>query len=67
MAKTATPKQIIALITKRGFALVRQKGSHAIYADSNKTLIIIPMHARDISKGTLNHILKTAGLTIKDL
>lgn len=67
MAKTATPRKIVALITKRGFTFLRQKGSHAIYTDTKGTLVIVPMHAKEISKGTLSRILKTAGLTTQDL
>ncbi len=68
MAKTATPRQIIKLIEKRGFVFSRQRGSHAIYIHSkNMTMVVVPMHARDLSKGTLSRILKVAGLSIKDL
>jgi len=67
MAKTATPKRIVSLITKHGFIFLRQKGSHAIYTDKKGVLIIVPMHTKEISKGTLGRILKAAGLTVKDL
>ena len=68
MAKTATPRKIIALIRKRGFVFTRQRGSHAVYVrTTDKATIVVPMHARDISKGTLGRILKIAGLTIADL
>ncbi len=68
MSKTATPRKIIKLIMKRGFVFSRQRGSHALYVrEQDHVIIIVPMHARDISKGTLNRILKIAGLTIGDL
>ena len=68
MAKTATPRKIISLITRRGFIFTRQRGSHAVYVRTVDTAtIVVPMHTRDISKGTLWRILKIAGLTIADL
>ncbi|KKW47653.1 hypothetical protein A3C21_03285 [Candidatus Kaiserbacteria bacterium RIFCSPHIGHO2_02_FULL_59_21] len=68
MAKSATPRRIIALIAKRGFVFTRQRGSHAVYVRaSDKATVVVPMHARDISKGTLHRILKIAGLTADDL
>ena len=68
MAKTATPRKIIALIQKRGFVFTRQRGSHAVYVrEHGRATIVVPMHARDISKGTLGRILKVAGLTVGDL
>lgn len=68
MAKTATPRKIIALITKHSFIFSRQRGSHAVYVRaSDHATIVVPMHARDIAKGTLGRILKIAGLTVRDL
>ena len=68
MSKTATPRKIIKLIMKRGFVFSRQRGSHAVYVRQyDQAFIVMPMHAKDISKGTLDRILKIAGLTIEDL
>jgi predicted RNA binding protein YcfA (HicA-like mRNA interferase family) len=68
MSKTATPRKIIPLIIRRGFVLSRQRGSHAVYVrESDQSIVIVPMHARDIAKGTLNRILKITGLTTRDL
>jgi predicted RNA binding protein YcfA (HicA-like mRNA interferase family) len=41
---------------------VRQSGSHAIYKKEKNKLIVVPIHNRDIPSGTLNGILKDAGL-----
>ena len=68
MSKTATPRKVIPLILRQGFVLSRQRGSHAIYVlPSDQSMVIVPMHAKEISKGTLNRILKIIGLTIRDL
>ena len=56
------PKELIKLLQKNGFLFVRQSGSHAIYKKSEDIMVVIPIHNRDIPTGTLNGILKDAGL-----
>jgi predicted RNA binding protein YcfA (HicA-like mRNA interferase family) len=43
------------------FSFVNQ-GSHAIYKRIDSKIIVVPIHNRDIPTGTLNGILKDAGL-----
>jgi predicted RNA binding protein YcfA (HicA-like mRNA interferase family) len=41
----------------------RQKGSHVLFIHSNlQRRVVVPVHHGDIPKGTLNAILKKAGL-----
>jgi len=56
------PKELIKLLEKEGFIFVRQSGSHAIFRKSGFKLIVVPIHSRDVPIGTLNSILKDAGL-----
>lgn len=56
------PKELIKLLQKEGFVFVRQSGSHAIYRKPGIKLIVVPIHSRDVPIGTLNSILKDAGL-----
>ncbi len=56
------PKELIKLLNKNGFLFVRQSGSHAIYKKSEEIMVVVPIHNRDIPLGTLNGILKDAGL-----
>jgi predicted RNA binding protein YcfA (HicA-like mRNA interferase family) len=56
------PKELIRLVEKEGFVFVRQSGSHAIYRKVGFKQIVIPIHSKDIPTGTLNSILKDAGL-----
>lgn len=56
------PKELIKLLQKNGFLFVRQSGSHAIYKKSEEIMVVVPIHNRDIPIGTLNGILKDAGL-----
>lgn len=56
---------VIKRLKKAGFIAVRQKGSHIRLEkfDGEKTIkITVPLHP-EIKKGTLNRIIKDAGLT----
>jgi predicted RNA binding protein YcfA (HicA-like mRNA interferase family) len=58
-------KVLIKLIEEDGWFLVRQKGSHRQYKHPVKIgLITIAFHklSDEVAKGTLNSILKQAGL-----
>jgi predicted RNA binding protein YcfA (HicA-like mRNA interferase family) len=69
---TKTPsynaKELIKLLERKGFVLDRTKGSHGIYRmpDGSKR-VIVPMHNKDIPKGTFHSILKQAGIEKTDL
>lgn len=56
------PKELINLLQQNGFLFVRQSGSHVIYKKSEEIMVVVPIHNRDIPIGTLNAILKDAGL-----
>ena len=56
------PRELIRLLEKNGYVFIRQSGSHAIYKKPGTKIIVVPIHSKDIPKGTLNGILKDAGL-----
>jgi mRNA interferase HicA len=66
MRKTARPKDIVEVLSKHGFTLVRQNGSHAIYQHSNGRWTIVPMHNKELKRATFHAILKQSGLTRDD-
>ena len=57
------PREMIKLLNDNGFVEVSQNGSHKKMFNSttNKT-IIVPMHSKELKKGTEQAILKEAGL-----
>jgi predicted RNA binding protein YcfA (HicA-like mRNA interferase family) len=60
-------KEIIKIIEKDGWFLVRQKGSHKQYKHINKIgLVTVSGHkpSDDIATGTLNSILKQAEIKL---
>ena len=56
------PKDLIKVLEKEGFVFARQSGSHAIYRKTGFKIIVVPIHSKDIPTGTLNALLKDAGL-----
>jgi len=56
------PKELIKILEENGFIFVRQTGSHAIYKKIDRKIVVVPIHNRDIPTGTLNGIVKDAGL-----
>lgn len=58
------PKDVVKLIEKDGWKFKTQKGSHRHFVHDTKIgKVTIPMRPnRDLDVGTLNSILKQAGL-----
>ena len=54
-------KELVKLFQKNGWELDRISGSHHIMTKEGKTLSI-PVHNTDLKTGTLNKLLKDAGL-----
>ena len=57
-------RELLRLIDEDGWYLVRTRGSHRQYAHSEKSgIVTIPGHpSEELAPGTLNSILKQAGL-----
>lgn len=65
---TLTPQKLIQILEKKGFKLDRVKGSHHIYYHpENKRRVVVPLHKKDLPKGTLIQILKQAGINREEL
>lgn len=60
-----TPSKLIKLLIQHGFTFARQSGSHAIFKnDQENRKVVVPIHSKDIPKGTLHAILKDAGIKL---
>ena len=56
-------KELLKILKKDGWAEKEQKGSHLQLIHSvKKGKVTLPVHSGDIPKGTLNAIMKQAGL-----
>ena len=63
-----TPRKIIKVLEKKGFVLDRIKGSHHIYYNPETgKRAIVPLHKKDLPKGTMFEILKQTGITKEEL
>ena len=63
-----TPKKLIKLLEQKGFVLKRVKGSHHFYVHpETKKITVVPMHNKDLPKGTLMVILKQSGIDPEEL
>jgi len=59
-----SPKRLVQILEEHGFFLKRTgKGSHHIYYNpDSKITVPVPMHSKDMKKGTFLGILKDAGI-----
>lgn len=58
-----TSKELIKILEKNGFVLKRTHGSHHyFYNPLSGKITVVPMHNKDLPKGTLFAILKQAGI-----
>ena len=62
-------KNLLRLLIKNNFILVRQKGSHVFVTDvGGKKTTIIPVHANeDLGKGLLKSILADLEISMEEL
>jgi predicted RNA binding protein YcfA (HicA-like mRNA interferase family) len=58
-------REVVHVAESIGFALDRQRGSHAIYyRQADRRRVVIPIHAgTDLKPGTLRGIIADMGLT----
>ena len=63
------PCQLIRALERAGFFVHHIRGSHHYlrHPDRPGLLITVPVHTRDLKRGTLRAILRQAGLTPDDL
>jgi predicted RNA binding protein YcfA (HicA-like mRNA interferase family) len=63
-----TGQQIIAVLRRHGFDVVRQSGSHLILNSPDGRRTTVPLHAgRDLGRGLLRQIMRDAKLSVEDL
>jgi predicted RNA binding protein YcfA (HicA-like mRNA interferase family) len=58
---------LVRALERAGWRLARQRGSHAVLSKPGAGIVVVPMHNRDVPRGTLRAILVDAGLTADDL
>jgi len=61
----STPaKKVIKLLSKIGFEVVRQRGSHVIMKHSDGRVTVVPVHpGEDLGRGMLSKIIRDSRIT----
>lgn len=63
---SCTPNDLEPVLLAIGFSVLRQKGSHKVFArPGEKRPVVLPMHARALGRGFLRDLIKQVGLTPK--
>jgi len=58
-----SPKELIKILESNGFVLNRIHGSHHYFVNPvTGKITVVPMHNKDLAKGTMHAILKQAGI-----
>jgi len=60
------PNEVVAILRKVGYEIDHVTGSHVILYKKGSLPVTVPKHNRDLKKGTLHHILRTAGLSAEE-
>ena len=61
------PREVCRILDSLGFVLVRQRGSHMQYRDSDGRCTTVPNHpGRDVSPVILRQIIKDIGSTLEE-
>jgi predicted RNA binding protein YcfA (HicA-like mRNA interferase family) len=63
-----TARDLLRILQRHGFVIVRQSGSHAILRHPDGRRTTVPVHGkRDIGRGLLHQIMRDADLSVDDL
>lgn len=61
------PREVVRALERAGWEVHRQRGSHLTMKKAAvRHLVTVPMHRRDIPRGTLHGILEDAGLSVEE-
>jgi len=58
-------RDIIRALHKAGFEEHRRRGSHRIFKKGSLR-VTVPVHPRDLKRGTVRSIIEQAGLTVEE-
>ena len=67
MNRTFSGREVVKALHRVGFVVDHQRGSHIFLHNLEKNISVVVPNHKELKKGTLNSILKKAGITIKDL
>ena len=61
-------REVVKALLRGGFYIHRQTGSHVrlLHRTRTELRVTIPMHSRDMPRGTLRRVIRQAGLTVEE-
>ena len=67
--KSISGKELIAVLKRNGWTVLRSKGSHfSLKKSGSKNILTVPVHGNEaLRPGTLKKLFRLAGLTSDDL
>ncbi len=58
------PREAVRALERCGWQLDRVKGSHHVFRhQDHRHRVVVPMHTRDLARGTLNAIIEASGVS----
>ena len=60
-------RQIVKVFEFFGWEIVRQRGSHIILAKENHNATLSGPDHKEVAKGTLRSLIRSAGITVEEL
>jgi len=64
--KNIKSKEVVKILQKQGFEILRQSGTHVIMKKSERT-VVVPIHKETIPIGTLKSIEKQSGIKFREI
>lgn len=61
-----TPKKLVKILIALGFAERDAQGSHTFFKHSDGRTTVVPIHAKEISRGLLRKILHDIELSVDE-
>ena len=62
------PREVVRALERAGFFVHHQTGSHAVlrHGVDPALRVTVPMHSRDLKRGTLRAIVRSAGMSVEE-
>ena len=61
------PQEVVRALERAGWQVARQKGSHlSLKKEGVAFLVTVPLHRRELPRGTLRAIVEDAGLSVEE-
>lgn len=62
---TLSGQEVVRVLSRFGWEVARQKSSHIIMVKENHTATLSVPNHKEVAKGTLRSLIRSAGLTVE--